>query len=90
MTPSLSVEMLQKVLANHPEYLLAQRTLGNVYSLQGAYAKATDAYGKYMAADYTPPTTWSIMPPPCSSTNSMTKQPKFSPKARLWTRTISC
>lgn len=49
VTPSLSVEMLQKVLANYPEYLLAQRTLGNVYSLQGAYAKATDAYGKYMA-----------------------------------------
>ncbi len=49
VTPSLSVEMLQKVLAKHPEYLLVQRTLGNVYSLQGAYAKAIGAYDKYMA-----------------------------------------
>lgn len=48
VTPSLSVEMLQKVLATHPEYLLAQRTLGNVYSLQGFYSKAIDAYRKYM------------------------------------------
>ena len=49
VTPSLSVEILQRVLANHPEYLLAQRTLGNVYSLQGSYAKAIGAYDKYMA-----------------------------------------
>ena len=49
VTPSLSIEMLQKVLANHPEFLLAKRTLGNIYSLQGAYAKAAEAYAQYMA-----------------------------------------
>ncbi len=49
VTPALSVEMLQKVLASHPDYLLAQRTLGNIYSQEGAYAKAIDAYSRYMA-----------------------------------------
>ena len=49
VTPSLSVEMLQKVLAAHPDYLLAQRTLGNVYSQDGHYSKAIEAYRKYFA-----------------------------------------
>ena len=48
VTPSLSVEMLQKVITTHPDYLLAQCSLGNVYSQEGYYAKAIEAYNKYM------------------------------------------
>lgn len=48
VTPSLAISMLQKVITNHPDFLLAYNALGNVYSQQGQYAKAIDAYKKYM------------------------------------------
>lgn len=49
--PELSIEMLQKALASYPDYLPAYRNLGNVYSLQGAYAKAVTAYNNYFAGN---------------------------------------
>lgn len=48
VTPSLSIEMLQKLIAIHPDYLPAQCSLGNVYSQEGHYGKAIDAYRKYI------------------------------------------
>ena len=46
---ALSIEMLQKVITNYPDYLPAYNQLGNIYSLQGAYSKAVAAYKTYMA-----------------------------------------
>lgn len=49
VTPTLSIEMLQKVISNYPDYLPAYCHLGNIYSLQGNYPKAVAAYKTYMA-----------------------------------------
>ena len=46
--PALSIEMLQKVITNYPDYLPAYNQLGNIYSLQGTYSKAVAAYKTYM------------------------------------------
>lgn len=48
VSPALSIEMLQKALTRDPNYLPAYRSLGDIYSLQGMYVKAIDAYKKYM------------------------------------------
>lgn len=50
VTPNLSIEMLQKVITTYPDYLLAYRNLGNIYAMQGAYAKAVTAYQSYMVS----------------------------------------
>lgn len=48
VTPSLAITMLEKVLASHPDYLLAYNALGNIYSQQGQYNKAINAYKAYI------------------------------------------
>lgn len=48
VNPSLSVEMLTKLKARHPEQADVDRELGNVYYQSGNYAKAKSAYETFM------------------------------------------
>jgi len=49
INPNLSVEMLNKVIAAHPDYTIAYRGLGNSYSQKGMYQSAIDAYTSFFA-----------------------------------------
>lgn len=48
VNPSLSVEMLTKLKARHPEQADVDRELGNVYYQSGNYAQAKSAYEEFM------------------------------------------
>lgn len=49
VNPTLSVEMLQKAIEINPNYTLAYKYLGSIYSHGGQYQQAIDAYQKYFA-----------------------------------------
>jgi len=49
INPSLSVEMLKKVIAAHPDYTVAYRQLGKSYSQNGQYQNAIESYKTYFA-----------------------------------------
>ena len=46
---TLAVEMLQKAIEINPNYTLAYKMLGSIYSHNGQYADAIEAYKKYFA-----------------------------------------
>lgn len=49
VNPDLAVEMLQKALEINPNYTLAYKMLGGIYSHNGQYPNAIEAYKKYFA-----------------------------------------
>lgn len=49
VNPTLAVEMLQKAVEINPNYTLAYKLLGSIYSKNGQYPQAIDAYKKYFA-----------------------------------------
>ncbi|QIK60774.1 tetratricopeptide repeat protein [Dysgonomonas sp. HDW5A] len=49
VNPTLAVEMLQKAIEINPNYTLAYKYLGSIYSHGGQYEQAIDAFQKYFA-----------------------------------------
>lgn len=49
VNPALAEEMLMKAVEINPNYTLGYKYLGVIYSRNGQYAKAIDAYKKYFA-----------------------------------------
>ncbi|SHG09186.1 tetratricopeptide repeat protein [Dysgonomonas macrotermitis] len=49
VNPTLAIEMLQKAVEINPNYTLAYKMLGSIYSHNGQYADAIEAYKKYFA-----------------------------------------
>lgn len=49
VNPTLAVEMLEKAVEINPSYTLAYKLLGSIYSRNGQYNQAIDAYKKYFA-----------------------------------------
>lgn len=49
VNPTLAVEMLQKAIEINPDYALAYKYLGAIYSHGGQYPQAIEAYKKYFA-----------------------------------------
>lgn len=49
INPALSVEILKKVIANHPDYTIAYRNLGKSYCQSGQYQSAIEAFKTYFA-----------------------------------------
>lgn len=49
VNPTLAEEMLLKTVEINPNYTLAYKYLGNIYSKNGQYAQAIDTYKKYFA-----------------------------------------
>jgi len=49
INPTLSVEILKKVLVAHPDYTIAYRGLGGSYSKNGQYNSAIEAYKTFFA-----------------------------------------
>lgn len=48
VNPQLSIDMLTKLKANHPELLEVNRELANAYYQAGYYGKAKSAYDEFM------------------------------------------
>ena len=49
VNPALAIEMLEKAVAINPNYTLAYKLLGAIYSKNGQYPQAIEAYKKYFA-----------------------------------------
>lgn len=49
VNPTLAVEMLQKAIEINPNYTLAHKYLGSIYSHGGQYPQAIESYQKYFA-----------------------------------------
>lgn len=49
VNPALAVEMLDKAVEINPDYTLAYKLLGGIYSQNGQYKQAIEAYKKYFA-----------------------------------------
>lgn len=49
VNPTLAVEMLQKAIEINPDYTLAYKYLGSIYSHTGRFNDAIEAYKKYFA-----------------------------------------
>lgn len=47
VNPTLAIEKLKKVLEINPNYAIAYRSLGNIYTATGYYPEAIDAYKEY-------------------------------------------
>jgi len=49
INPNLSLEILKKVLASHPDYTIAYKGLGRTYMLNGQYLSAIEGFKAYVA-----------------------------------------
>ena len=49
VNPTLAIEMLEKAIEINPNYTLAYKHLGGIYSHTGKFAEAIEAYKKYFA-----------------------------------------
>ncbi|MFR9166486.1 MAG: tetratricopeptide repeat protein [Dysgonomonas sp.] len=49
INPTIAIDRLTRVLELRPDYVMANKYLGNIYYQNGQYKKAIDAYGKFFA-----------------------------------------
>lgn len=52
VNPELAIEMLQKLKAQDPSFLLADKELADVYYANGQYRKAIEAYDNYLKSGF--------------------------------------